>query len=175
MRCPACSSDRSSVIDSRSSPDMIRRRRTCMNCDHRFTTYERLEVVMPLMIKKDGRREPFDRIKARNGVIKACEKRPISIELIDKLLDTVEKRIAEVDEKEVPARMIGEFIMEGLKELDHVAYVRFASVYREFSDVAQFMETLEGLLEHKQHLISSKRELSRESRRVQSRQSEVKQ
>lgn len=149
MRCTKCGCERSNVIDSRSTEDGIRRRRVCTECDSRFTTYERLEDVMPLIIKKDGRREPFDRSKVRSGMIRACEKRPVSIETIDKFLDDIESKVREIDKKEIPSLVIGELVVKALREIDQVAYVRFASVYREFSDVSQFMETLQGLLENK--------------------------
>jgi transcriptional repressor NrdR len=109
-----------------------------------------LEDVMPLIIKKDGRREPFDRSKVRSGMIRACEKRPVSIETIDKFLDDIESKVREIDKKEIPSLVIGELVVKALREIDQVAYVRFASVYREFSDVSQFMETLQGLLENKE-------------------------
>jgi transcriptional repressor NrdR len=150
MRCTKCGCERSNVIDSRSTEDGIRRRRVCAECDTRFTTYERLEDVMPLIIKKDGRREPFDRSKVRSGMIRACEKRPVSIETIDKFLDDIESKVREIDKKEIPSLVIGELVVKALREIDQVAYVRFASVYREFSDVSQFMETLQGLLENKE-------------------------
>lgn len=150
MRCTKCGCERSNVIDSRSTEDGIRRRRVCTECDSRFTTYERLEEVMPLIIKKDGRREPFDRNKVRSGMIRACEKRPVSIETIDKFVDDIESKVRESDKKELPSLVIGELVVKALREIDQVAYVRFASVYREFSDVSQFMETLQGLLENKE-------------------------
>ena len=150
MRCNRCGCERSNVIDSRSTEDGIRRRRVCTECDSRFTTYERLEEVMPLIIKKDGRREPFDRNKVRSGMIRACEKRPVSIETIDKFVDDIESKVRESDKKELPSLVIGELVVKALREIDQVAYVRFASVYREFSDVSQFMETLQGLLENKE-------------------------
>lgn len=149
MRCTKCGCERSNVIDSRSTEDGIRRRRVCAECDTRFTTYERLEDVMPLIIKKDGRREPFDRSKVRSGMIRACEKRPVSIETIDKFLDDIESKVREIDKKEIPSLVIGELVVKALREIDQVAYVRFASVYREFSDVSQFQEALQGLLENK--------------------------
>ncbi len=146
MKCPKCGSDELNVIDSRAGVDSIRRRRTCLKCDARFTTYERIEETFPLIIKKDGRREAFDRNKILSGLRKACEKRPISIETIEDVVQKVELQLSRMDEKEIPARLVGELVMHELKDVDQVAYVRFASVYREFSDVSQFMETLEGLV-----------------------------
>ncbi len=122
----------------------------CSQCDYRFTTYEKIEEIIPLIIKKDGRREPFDRNKVRAGMIRACEKRPVSVEIIDKFLDEIEIKIIEMEKKEISSLVIGELVMNALREIDQVAYVRFASVYREFSDVSQFMETLQGLLESKE-------------------------
>ncbi|MDZ4784613.1 MAG: transcriptional regulator NrdR [bacterium] len=150
MRCAKCGCERSNVIDSRSTPEIIRRRRVCSQCDYRFTTYEKIEEIIPLIIKKDGRREPFDRNKVRAGMIRACEKRPVSVEIIDKFLDEIEIKIIEMEKKEISSLVIGELVMNALREIDQVAYVRFASVYREFSDVSQFMETLQGLLESKE-------------------------
>ncbi len=150
MYCSKCNCERLNVIDSRSTPDGIRRRRVCSQCDYRFTTYERLEEEAPLIIKKDGRREPFDRSKVRSGMIRACEKRPVSVEMIDKFLGDIEKQIGELDKKEISSLVVGELVMKALRQIDQVAYVRFASVYREFSDVSQFMETLQGLLESKE-------------------------
>lgn len=148
MKCPFCSSDNSSVVDSRDSKDgeIIRRRRQCDACGKRFTTYERVEELLPLVIKKDGRREPFDRKKIVGGIQKACEKRPVSMERIEETVDRIEKEIVEMGEKEVASKEIGERIMRALHDLDHVAYVRFASVYRDFKDVNQFLNELQGLL-----------------------------
>jgi transcriptional repressor NrdR len=125
---------------------MIRRRRECANCQRRFTTYERVEETLPLVIKKDGRREAFDRGKILAGLHKACEKRPISVEVLEKLVDRVEQRLEEAGEREVPSQEIGEQIMEELQDLDEVAYVRFASVYRSFKDVNEFMNEVKELL-----------------------------
>ncbi|HEX5037173.1 MAG TPA: transcriptional regulator NrdR [bacterium] len=148
MKCPFCNSDNSSVVDSRDSKDgeIIRRRRQCDACEKRFTTYERVEELLPLVIKKDGRREPFDRKKIVGGIQKACEKRPVSMERIEETVDRIEKEIVEMGEKEVASKEIGERIMRALHDLDHVAYVRFASVYRDFKDVNQFLNELQGLL-----------------------------
>ena len=125
---------------------MIRRRRECDACGKRFTTYERVEELLPLVIKKDGRREPFDRKKIVGGIQKACEKRPVSMERIEETVDRIEREIVEMGEKEVASKEIGERIMRALHDLDHVAYVRFASVYRDFKDVNQFLNELQGLL-----------------------------
>ncbi len=125
---------------------MIRRRRECANCQRRFTTYERVEETLPLVIKKDGRREAFDRGKILAGLHKACEKRPIGVEVLEKLVDRVEQRLEEAGEREVPSREIGEQIMGELQNLDEVAYVRFASVYRSFKDVNEFMNEVKELL-----------------------------
>lgn len=145
MRCPKCGSDHSAVIDSRGDEDAIRRRRECQDCGVRFTTYERIELSLPMVIKKDDRREPFDRNKLRAGLVRACEKRPVSMSAIDTTVDAIERRVSELCLKEIPSRQIGDFLMEALKELDQIAYVRFASVYREFSDVSQFVDTLQSL------------------------------
>jgi transcriptional repressor NrdR len=149
MKCPFCAFTDNKVIDSRMSKDaqVIRRRRECLECGRRFTTYERIEEVLPLVIKKDARREPFDRMKIIIGLKKACEKRPISITTLEKVADKIEARIQESGEKEIPSSMIGEAIMLELFQLDHVAYVRFASVYRSFKDAHQFMEELRDLLQ----------------------------
>jgi len=136
------------VIDSRISKDgsAIRRRRECLGCGKRFTTYEVVEEVLPMVVKKDGRREPFDRMKIRNGLLKACEKRPISIDVIDGIVDIVERACQETQGNEVPTSFIGERVMAELHALDGVAYVRFASVYRQFRDVNDFLEELKQLL-----------------------------
>jgi len=128
---------------------MIRRRRECDDCHKRFTTYERVEELLPLIIKKDGRREPFDRKKIVMGIQKACEKRPISMETIEEVVDRIEREIQELGEKEIPSKEIGERIMKDLHKLDQVAYVRFASVYREFKDANQFLDELKGLISDK--------------------------
>jgi len=148
MRCPSCSYDDNKVIDSRLTKDgdVIRRRRECLECSHRFTTYERIEESLPFVIKKDGRREPFAEHKVLTGVKTACEKRPISIDVIEKIVRKIEHSIQEKNEKEISSSVIGEKIMEELKALDKVAYVRFASVYREFKDLNEFMNELSGLL-----------------------------
>ena len=137
------------VIDSRLSKegDMIRRRRKCSNCQRRFTTYERVEETLPLVIKKDGRREIFDRGKILSGLHRACEKRPISVDVLEKLVERIEQRLQDAGEREVHSREIGEQIMRELQNLDEVAYVRFASVYRSFKDVNEFMNEVKELLE----------------------------
>jgi transcriptional repressor NrdR len=137
------------VIDSRLSKDgdLIRRRRECSHCQRRFTTYERVEETLPLVIKKDGRREPFDRGKILTGLQKACEKRPISVTILEKLIERIEQRLQESGEREVLSREIGEQIMLELQNLDEIAYVRFASVYRSFKDVNEFMSEVKELLE----------------------------
>ena len=149
LRCPFCQHMEDRVIDSRLSKDgdMIRRRRECANCQRRFTTYERVEETLPLVVKKDGRREAFDRSKILSGLQKACEKRPISVTVLEKLVDRIEQRLQDSGEREVHSREIGEQIMEELQKLDEVAYVRFASVYRSFRDVNEFMNEVKELLE----------------------------
>jgi transcriptional repressor NrdR len=149
LRCPFCKNIEDKVIDSRLSKegDLIRRRRECLGCQRRFTTYERVEEMLPLVIKKDGRREVFDRTKILNGLQRACEKRPISITDLEKLVDRIEQKLGESGEREVHSRKIGEQIMLELQSLDEVAYVRFASVYRSFKDVNEFMSEVKELLE----------------------------
>ncbi len=149
MRCPFCKRDDSKVLDSRESAEgpVTRRRRECLGCHRRFTTYERVEELMPLVVKKDGRREPYDREKLISGLQKAVEKRPVSMEQLETLVADVEARILERGEKEVPSSLIGEEVMRRLRTLDQVAYVRFASVYRSFRDIEEFMDELKGLLD----------------------------
>lgn len=150
MRCPFCRNDDSRVIDSRNSPDFsIRRRRECLQCERRFTTYERIEESPIKVIKKDGSRVPFDRGKIRFGVEKACYKRPISTEQIELLVADVEAAIYEDGLREVPSRQIGELVFNALRDLDKVAFVRFASVYREFQDVHDFVDELQPILENR--------------------------
>jgi transcriptional repressor NrdR len=148
MKCPFCGHAENKVIDSRISKDgkAIRRRRECLGCARRFTTYEYVEDILPMVVKKDGRREPFDRVKIRNGVMTACEKRPISMEDMDKIVENVEIACQEFQGEEIPSSAIGEKVMSELKVLDGVAYVRFASVYRQFRDVGEFMSELKDLL-----------------------------
>jgi len=145
MRCPRCNEERSSVIDSRADGGAIRRRRECQSCEYRFTTYERVELSLPVVVKKDGRREAFDRNKVRTGIARACEKRPVSAQTVDSLVDQIEYRVSEMCVREVSSREIGEHIISALREVDEIAYVRFASVYREFSEVGQFVDTLLAL------------------------------
>ena len=148
MNCPFCGHSDDKVIDSRAASDgnAVRRRRECSKCGRRFTTYEMVEETSLLVIKKDGRREPFDRKKILCGVQKACEKRPISSEKIEHLVSTIEREINKRFDKEISSKNIGELIMDKLASLDEVAYVRFASVYRQFKDVNQFMVELRDLL-----------------------------
>lgn len=145
MKCPFCGDPESKVIDSRVSKDggMIRRRRECEVCQKRFTTYERVEEMLPLVVKKDGRREPYDRSKVITGLKKACEKRPISVETIEKTANDIESALMESGEAEVPSSRVGEQVMQALKELDDVAYVRFASVYRSFKDIGEFVDLIQ--------------------------------
>ena len=147
MRCPYCSRIDDKVIDSRTAREgeVIRRRRECLTCKRRFTTYERIEENLPVLVKKDNRRETFDRSKIMTGLKKACEKRPISSAALEGAVDRIEKRLQEYGESEVPARVVGEEVMRELHGLDQVAYVRFASVYKEFKDIDQFMETIKSL------------------------------
>lgn len=148
MKCPFCHETDNRVIDSRLSKDsaMIRRRRECSKCSRRFTTYERVEEMMPLVVKKDGRREGYDRVKIINGLKRACEKRPVSINTIEAIADRVERNLQERGEKEIPSSVIGETVMRELHDTDPVAYVRFASVYRSFKDINEFMVELEELI-----------------------------
>ena len=148
MKCPFCTFPDSKVVDSRPDKEgsAIRRRRECESCGKRFTTHERIEEVLPSILKKDGRRESFDRAKVIAGMKKACEKRPISIETIEKLVDRLETRLQESGEREVASTVIGEWLMSELHDLDEVAYVRFASVYRSFRDINEFMAELQELL-----------------------------
>jgi transcriptional repressor NrdR len=148
MRCPFCRDLENRVVDSRlgKEGDAIRRRRHCEHCGRRFTTYERVEDALPMVVKKDGRREPFERAKIVNGLKRACEKRPVSIDTIEALTDKIERQLQEAGDKEVTSREVGETVMRELHELDGVAYVRFASVYRSFRDVHEFMRELEDLI-----------------------------
>ena len=148
MKCPFCEYLESKVLDSRMSKEMdtVRRRRECLKCGKRFTTAERLEEGLPLVIKKDGRREVFDREKILNGLKKACEKRPISITNIEKIVSRIEYNMLERGEREIKGAEIGEMVMDELRKLDEVAYVRFASVYRQFRDINEFMDELKDIL-----------------------------
>jgi transcriptional repressor NrdR len=147
MKCPYCGDPESKVIDSRVSKDggMIRRRRECEVCAKRFTTYERVEEMLPLVVKKDGRREPYDRMKVVTGLKKACEKRPISVEDIEKTAGDIETALLESGEPEVASSRVGEQVMQALKDLDEVAYIRFASVYRSFKDVGEFVDLIKKI------------------------------
>ncbi|MEG0495537.1 MAG: transcriptional regulator NrdR [Eubacterium sp.] len=148
MKCPFCDFDESKVVDSRPVEEgtMIRRRRECVKCSKRFTTYERVENIPLIVVKKSGQRVPFDKNKILNGIIKACEKRPVSIDKIQTITNALEKDLYQVEDKEVESTYIGERVMTALKDLDQVAYVRFASVYREFKDVESFMDELNHLM-----------------------------
>ncbi len=149
MKCPFCGSDNTRVIDSRPADDnsSIRRRRMCDECGKRFTTYEKVETIPLIVIKKDNAREQYDRSKIEAGVLRACHKRPVSAALITRLVDEVETAIFSKEEKEIPSTEIGEFVMDRIKDVDAVAYVRFASVYREFKDVNTFMLELKKMLD----------------------------
>ena len=148
MKCPYCAKIDNKVIDSRLSKDgrTIRRRRECLACGRRFTTYEKLEEVLPMVVKKDGRREPFNREKIIEGIKKACQKRPVSITRIEEFVDALELYFQELGKKEIDSSEVGERVINNLKEWDEVAYVRFASVYRQFRDINEFMAELEGIL-----------------------------
>ena len=153
MKCPFCSHENTRVIDSRPSEDnnSIRRRRVCDECGKRFTTYEKIETIPLIIIKKDNNREAYDRAKIEAGVLRACHKRPVSAQQITTLVDEVENEIFNREEREIPSGTIGELVMNKLKDLDAVAYVRFASVYREFKDVNTFMDELKSVLNDKNH------------------------
>ncbi|MBE9485809.1 MAG: transcriptional repressor NrdR [Desulfuromonadales bacterium] len=150
MKCPFCQHDDTRVVDSRLGKEgnNVRRRRECPACERRFTTYERVEEILPWVIKKDGRREAFDRSKIISGMQRACEKRPISVEQIEEMVDQLERRFQECGDKEIAASLIGEAVMDSLQVVDEVAYVRFASVYRQFKDINEFMVELTDLLKH---------------------------
>jgi len=149
MKCPYCEHLGDKVVDSRESKegDVIRRRRQCLECGRRFTSYERIDQIPYMVVKKEGRRERFDRQKILAGLLKACEKRPVSVTQLEQIVDEVEQRLHESANKEIAADQIGEFVMLRMKGLDQVAYVRFASVYRDFKDAAEFVETIRGLLD----------------------------
>ncbi len=151
MKCPFCGGLDNKVTDSRLSQgdEVIRRRRECEGCGRRFTTYERIELVLPMVVKKDGRRESFDRLKVLAGLRRACEKRPVSTEMLDGLVDQIERALVESGDKEIDSSVIGEQVMQRLREIDQVAYVRFASVYRSFKDIHEFMTELSQLLASK--------------------------
>ncbi|EAT15922.1 transcriptional regulator NrdR [Desulfuromonas acetoxidans] len=156
MKCPFCSCIDTRVVDSRLAKEgnSIRRRRECAECNRRFTTYERVEDILPLVVKKDGRREPFDRLKIISGMQRACEKRPVSIATIEKIVDQMEMEFQECPEREIPASRVGEAVMKALHDLDEVAYVRFASVYRQFKDINEFMQELKDILGNQHDLHS---------------------
>lgn len=154
MKCPFCGHLESNVVDSRSSAtgDVIRRRRSCEACERRFTTYERVDEALPTVVKRDGRREAFDRHKLVHGLRVACSKRPVSVEQIEKLADDVERALQETSEREITATAIGEKVMARLRDVDEVAYVRFASVYRSFRDVDEFMAEIGKLVKAREKL-----------------------
>ena len=151
MKCPFCDDVEDKVVDSRMAKEgeVIRRRRECLSCKRRYTTYERVEETMPAVVKKDGRREPFDRSKIVSGLKKACEKRPISTATIETVTDRIEKRIQDLGETEIVSTAVGEEVMRELSQLDQVAYVRFASVYREFKDIDQCMDEIKALAQQR--------------------------
>ena len=149
MKCPYCSSENTRVIDSRPADDnnSIRRRRLCDDCGKRFTTYEKVETIPLIIIKKDNNREQYSRQKIENGIIRACYKRPVPTEKIQQAVNNIETKVFSLEEKEIPSSVVGELVMDELKDLDEVAYVRFASVYREFKDVNTFMDELKKILD----------------------------
>jgi transcriptional repressor NrdR len=149
MKCPFCASLENKVIDSRLSAggEVTRRRRECEGCSRRYTTYERVEEALPLVAKKDDRREPYDRAKVMQGIRRACEKRPVSADQLDALVDAIERELQAMDVREVPSSAVGERVMAKLRELDQVAYVRFASVYRSFGDISEFVDELSRLMQ----------------------------
>jgi transcriptional repressor NrdR len=151
MRCPFCAHIEDKVVDSREGKDglVIRRRRECLSCGRRFTSYERIDEIPFMVVKKDGTREPYDRNKVLGGLRKACEKRPVSPAALERVADEIEQMVQEAPEREIPTVRLGEKVMDRLRELDKVAYVRFASVYRQFEDVDQFMKVLNDLLEQR--------------------------
>jgi len=147
MECPYCKNIETKVTDSRDTGAYtIRRRRECLKCNKRFTTYEYIEMTPVYIVKKDGRREKFDRIKIKNGMMKALEKRPVSTEKIEEMIEKIEEKIRRTGKEEIESTQIGEYVMDGLKQLDHVAYIRFASVYRSFTDVSSFQEEVKNLI-----------------------------
>ena len=149
MRCPYCREDHDKVVDSRSSGEgaTIRRRRECLKCGRRFTTYEKVETLPIRVVKKDGRRVEFDRVKILSGLIRACEKRPVDTETLERVVNEIENEVYAHGEKEVTSRHIGQLVMKKLRELDQVAYVRFASVYREFKDISDFVDEVKPMLD----------------------------
>ena len=154
MKCPFCNQDSSRVIDSRPADDntSIRRRRECENCGKRFTTYEKVETIPLIVIKKDKNREPYDRNKIKSGIVRSCHKRPVSMEQIESTVESIENTIFNMVEKEIESMKIGEIVMDKLKDLDEVAYVRFASIYREFKDVETFMDELKKMFHNKSEI-----------------------
>ena len=148
MKCPFCNFRNDKVLDSRESKDgkSVRRRRECLKCSKRFTTYEQVEQIMPVVVKKDGRRETFDRFKILNGIKKACEKRPVSMAAMENVVQEIEKEVHNRMDKEINGKDLGDLVMVQLKKLDHVAYVRFASVYRQFKDIGEFVDEIKKLL-----------------------------
>jgi transcriptional repressor NrdR len=151
MKCPFCNHQEDKVVDSRvgREGEFIRRRRECLQCGRRYTTYEYIEDVLPMVVKKDGRREPFDRQKLRASILKACEKRSVGVQAVDDIVADIETRLHERAEKEISSLGLGDMVMAHLQKLDQVAYVRFASVYRQFKDISQFMDEVKGLLKDK--------------------------
>jgi len=151
MKCPFCGNLEDKVIDSRTSREgnAIRRRRECLKCSKRFTSYERVEDIIPMVVKKDGRREPFEREKVLTGLKKACEKRPIGMETLEGVTDSIEKKLIGLGVKEIQSTWVGEEVMSSLRDLDKVAYVRFASVYRQFKDINELMNEVKNLFDHK--------------------------
>lgn len=149
MHCPFCNADDTKVIDSRLVADggQVRRRRECLSCSERFTTFEVAELVMPRLIKRDGTREPFNEDKLRSGLMRALQKRPVSVDAIEEAVQRILARLRATGEREVPSNMVGELVMEALRGLDHVAYVRFASVYRRFEDINEFQKEIAKLQE----------------------------
>ena len=166
MKCPFCGYPEDKVVDSRATAEesAVRRRRECLSCAKRFTTYEYVEELNLVVVKKDGRREPFDRKKILTGIMRACEKRPVAIETMEGIITDVERAVQKKWAREIPTTVVGAMVMERLRKLDDVAYVRFASVYRQFKDVGQFMEELKGLLEAEKAGISSARRPARSKR-----------
>lgn len=149
MECPYCHDNETKVTDSRDTGIFsIRRRRECLKCNRRFTTYEHIEMVPIYVVKKDGRREKFDRSKIRKGILKALEKRPVQTEKVDEMIESVEDKISRTGKEEIDSSEIGEYVMDELKKIDHVAYIRFASVYRAFTDVSSFEEEVKNLIEN---------------------------
>jgi transcriptional repressor NrdR len=154
MRCPYCSTLDNKVMDSRLSKDgrTIRRRRECLKCERRFTTYEKLDEILPMVVKSDGRREPFNRDKIIEGIKKSCQKRPVSVTRIEEFVDSLEIYFQELGKKEIDSKEIGERVIQSLKDWDEVAYVRFASVYRQFKDINEFMAELEDILKSRKEM-----------------------